>query len=213
MMVAGLVESPATSWSIARQAVSARSRCKEERMLVFRLVRIMTVALMAALGLAHAASAANFDGVGQHTLTSSNLSFTSAGLGGGVSCTQSVFEVNVAAGGATATVTGATFDGCNGLDALSPFVADVSASGFPWTITRTATGAFTIDGVRVTANVTGAFPVDFFGSLPGTINNGTHVVTFAGSGLTATATTTPDQTAPATVSGTFTDDQGSLAVT
>jgi hypothetical protein len=218
MMVAGLTEGLAASWSTV-SATSMRTHGKEKRMLVFRLMRTVAVVVAtAALGIAHTASAANFDGVGQHTLTSSNLSWTSAGLNdAGMRCTSSIFEVNVASGGATATVTNGSISGCAGTTGLfTGLPADVSASGFPWTITRTALNTFTIDGVRLVFNVTGSGNYDFTGALTGgTINCMTHVVTYTNAGdLTITATVgPPDATAPATVSGTFTDDQGTLCVT
>jgi hypothetical protein len=182
------------------------------------LLLFISAIAMAAFAMPSLASAANFDGVGQHTLTSSNLSFTSAGLNdAGTRCTSSIFEVNVASGGATATVTSASFSGCAGTTGpVTGLPADVSASGFPWTITRTALNTFTIDGVRVAANITGFGVVDLTGSLTGgVINCTTHVVTYTNAGdLTATATVgPPDATAPATVSGTLTDDQGTLCVT
>ena len=180
------------------------------------LLLIISALAMAAFAMPSLASATIFDGAGTHGLTSSNLSFTSAGLGGGSICTSSTFTVNVATGGATATVTGARFTGCTGTDLVVGTPTDVTATGFPWFITRTAAGAFTVDGVRVLVNFTGAFPVDLSGNLTnGTINCGTHVVTYTGAnGLTAT--TTPPAamaTAPATVSGTLTDDQQTLCVT
>jgi hypothetical protein len=185
-------------------------------MLVFRLVRILSlVTVAAALGISHAAAAATFDGVGTHSLTSSNLSFTSAGLNGGSVCSSSVFTANVATGGATATVTGATFDGCTGTDGLAGFPVTVTVTNLPWTFTRTGAGAFAIDGIHLVVDVRLILSLSFTygGNLgSGTINNTTHTVTYNNAtGLTATAST--GGSASATVSGDFRDDQNSLAVT
>jgi hypothetical protein len=182
-------------------------------MLVFRLVRILTLVMVTAtLGASQVASAANFDGVGNHTLTSSNLGFSVPSLGWGMSCASSIFEVNVAATGATATVTAATFDGCVGTGLLSaPAVG--TATNFPWEITTSGVpGQFTIDGIHITFD----FPSigvswTFEGNLEGTYNNTTNTATFASStGLTAT---TSLGNGPALVTGTLADDQHTLRVT
>jgi hypothetical protein len=177
---------------------------------------LLFVVALASVASASSASAATFDGVGQHTLTSSNLRFTTQ-IGFGTSCSSSVFEVNVPASGATATVTSATFSGCVGTGGLSG-TADISASGFPWEVTTLGVAnTVTIDGVRVHANVTSSSTtIDLSGSLTnGVFNCTTHVLEYNNAGdLTATITTPPPETTlPATVSGTLTDDQGTLCPT
>jgi hypothetical protein len=183
-------------------------------MLVFRLVGILTlVTVTAALAIAQAASAATYDGVGTHTLTSSSLGITiAAPLNWGWDCASSVFQVNVPAGGASATVTGATFSGCVGTDALNGVPADVTATNFPWEITRTGVGAGTIDGIHVVFNLTAAATiVTLSGNLPVAINNTTHTVTFSNAtGLTATS---GGVSASTVVNGDFRDDQNSLGIT
>ena len=177
------------------------------------LLLFISAIAMAACAMPSIAFAANFDGVGNHTLTSSNLSVTSAGLGAGTACTSSVLELNVAAGGATASVTGATFSGCTGTDALAGLPAHVFTTAFPWTLTRAGPGAFTIHGIHLLVIYT---PSGLAETISGTIhgvaiNNATHTVTFNNAvGLTAT---TSGVTAPALVSGDFRDDQNSLGVT
>jgi hypothetical protein len=89
--------------------------------------------------------------------------------------------------------------------------AHVTATNFPWEITRTASGTFDIDGIHVVVEFTGATTVTLEGSLEGKIDNATHVVSFSNSpGLTATS---PLGNGPATVTGTFADSLNSLAVT
>jgi hypothetical protein len=217
MMVAGLVESLATSWPFQCRRCWLRTRCEEKRMLVFRLARILTLVVVAAaaLGTLQAASAATFAGVGQHTLTSANLAFNAGTpLSGGSICTSSIFEVNVAAGGATATVTGATFTGCTGTGSQSGTIT-VAATGFPWSITRTAAGVFTIDSVTVNELFeSSGLILTLRGNLPGgTINCTTHTITYVNNGpLTVTADPV-GLDAVATVSGHLRDDQNSLCVT
>jgi hypothetical protein len=181
-------------------------------MLVFRLVRILTLVMVTgALGVTHAASAATFDGVGNHTLTSSNLSFNWPALGAGWSCTSTIFEVNVPAGGATATLTGVTVSSCVGTGALAGVPADVTVTNLPWEFTRTAAGTFDITGIHMTLNFTGVTNATLEGNLEGSINNTTHTVTFANSpGLTLTSAI---GNSPQTVTGDFRDDQNTLAVT
>lgn len=166
-----------------------------------------------ALALPSMASAADFDGVGNHTLTSSNLSFNAPAFGAGAACTSSVFELNVATGGASASFTGATSTGCTGTGALAGIAAHVIYTGFPWTLTRSAPGVFTLHGVHVVAIYTAAGVIlTLAGTLHGVqVNNATHTVTLNNAtGLTATVN---GSTAAATVSGDLIDDQGSFAVT
>jgi hypothetical protein len=168
----------------------------------------------AAFAMPSLASAATFDGVGNHTLTSNNLSFTAgAPLNAGSICSSSVLEVKVAVGGATATVTGGTFTGCTGTDGLVGIPAHVTGTGFPWTITRNAVGVFTIDGIHLAVVITGVSPiVTVSGNLGGgTIDNATHTVTYTKApGLTETFA---GFSVAAPVSGDFRDDQGTWAVT
>jgi hypothetical protein len=213
MVVAGLAESSVTTMVHSVSAMSARTRYKEERMLGFRLVRILTlVTVTAAFGTSHAASASTFDGVGNHTLTSANLSFTSVGLGGGSICLLSIFEVNVASA-TSATVTNATFTGCNGTDGLAPFTAVPTVTGLPWRVTPVGDGV-TIDGIHIVVHFPGSgITVTLTGNLAGgAVNNATHTVTYAGgTGLFASANGGAENAA--TVSGDFRDAQNTLAVT
>jgi hypothetical protein len=184
-----------------------------------RLLLFVSALAMAGLALPSMSSAATFDGVGNHTLTSSVLAFTVGGfLSLGWNCTSSVLEVNVAAGGATASVTGATFDGCTGTDRLAGQAATVTTSNFPWTLTRTLTSVFTIDGIHALVHFPGAaLDVTVTGSIVGgAINNTTHTVTYvAATGMTATAIGGGlfNQSGSMGLWGHFTDDQGTLAVT
>jgi hypothetical protein len=183
-------------------------------MLVFRSVWISLLATAAAaLGIAHAASAANFDPANTtHTLTSTNLGFTA--LGAGASCTTADFVVDVSANGATATVTTASFGHCTGTGIAAGQTAEVTTTSFPWTITTTGiAGQITVDGIHITENFTAiGWTVALEGSLTGSFNNLTHVATFTNAGdLTATGGALGNGTA--TVNGTFVDDQGTLAVT
>jgi hypothetical protein len=175
------------------------------------LLLFVSAIAMAAFALPSMASAATFDGVGNHTLTSSNLSFTSTGLGGGSICTSSVFEVAVSA--ASARVTAATFSGCTGTDGLLGVPATPTATNLPWTVTPVA-GGIVIDGIHVVVHFPAAsLNVTLSGSLlGGAVTNTTHTLTYTGgTGLLATAST--GGSATATVSGDFRDDQGTLAVT
>ena len=181
-------------------------------MLVFRLARFL---ILAALGIAHTASAVTFDGAGAHVLTSANLGFTTTIAGGaGSSCATSDFAVTVAAGGATASVTNATFTGCVGTLALAGATGHVTGTGFPWPITRTAAGTFVIDGVHVVATFTTPPPdvtVTLEGTLEGSFNNTTNTATFANSpGLTATSSL---GNSAALVSGALTDNLHTLRIT
>ncbi len=182
-------------------------------MFVFRLVRILSlVTVAAALGISHTASASTFDGIGNHTLTSNNLSFTSAGLGFGWVCTSSTFELDVVSV-THATVTGASFTGCSGIDGSVGVPAAVTATNFPWRVTPVGDG-FTIDGIHAVLHLPAAgLDVTLGGNLAGgIIHNASHTITLNGAtGLTATAI--PGGSASATVSGDFRDDQGTLAVT
>ena len=158
------------------------------------------------------ATAFTFDGIGNHTLTSANLSFTSTALGFGWGISSTVLEVNVPVPGAFATVTSAAFTGCTGTDSATGFACDVTATNFPWAITRIAAGTFDIDGIHAVVNFTSAgVLVTLEGHLEGSINNTTHTLTFANSvGLTATTTL---GNAPVSVTGDFRDDQNTLQVT
>jgi hypothetical protein len=177
------------------------------------LLLFISAIAMAAFAMPSLASAATFDGVGAHTLTSSSLGFTAgAPLNGGSDCASSVFQVNVPAGGASATVTGATFSGCVGTDALNGIPADVTATNFPWEITRTGVGTGLIDGIHIVVNFTAAATiVTLSGNLPVAINNTTHTITFTNAtGLTATS---GGASASTVVNGDFRDDQNSLGIT
>jgi hypothetical protein len=192
--------------------MAALSLSKERRMFVFRAVRISILVLAAvAVWVPPAASAASFDGVGNHTLTAANLGFDVVFLGAGFSCTSSVLEANVAAGGVTATVTNATFSGCTGTGTLAG-PADVVGTNFPWAITRTAAGTFTIDGIHINWNFTSAgvtFTAE--GGLEGSWTNTTHTGSFAGSTMQLTS---PLGNGFATLTGgDLKDDQNTLAVT
>jgi hypothetical protein len=166
---------------------------------------------MAAFAMPSMASAANFDGVGQHTLTATNLGFDAPFLGASSTCTSTVFEVNVATGGASATVQNATFSGCTG-SGTAAGAADVVGTGFPWTITRTAAGTFTIDGVDIDATFTGpGLNVTLEGSIDGSWNNTTHTGDITGRSIQLTSAL---GNGSATVTnGDIRDDQNSLAVT
>lgn len=183
------------------------------------LLLFISAIAMAAFAMPSMASAVTFHGPGNHTLTSSNLSVTSAALGAGWSCTSSVLEVNVAANTASASVTNATFTGCSGLDGLATVPATVTATNFPWTITRTAVGTIVIDGIHAVAHFPAAtLSLTVSGNLAGgAVNNTTHTVTYAG-GLGLTMTLVPahggiDSSASAAVTGDLRDDQNSLGVT
>jgi hypothetical protein len=181
-------------------------------MLIFRLVRILTlVTVGAALGISQAASAATFDGVGNHTLTSANLSFTSTGLGAGWSCTSSRLEVTVAA--ASARVTAVTFDSCTGTDGLAGVGATLTATNLPWTVTPVG-DAILIDGVHAVAHFPAVgLSLTLEGNLAGgTVANASHTVTY-GSGLGLTMTASTGGSGSVTVTGDLRDDQGTLAVT
>ena len=178
------------------------------------LLLFVSALALAAFALPSMASAATFDGVGNHTLTSSNLTVTAgAPLNAGTACSSSVVELNVATGGATAAATGATLTGCTGTGALAGMAAHVFTTDFPWTVTRAGPGAFTIHGIHLLVIYT---PSGVAETISGTIhavtiNNATHTVTFNNAvGLTATVSGT---TAPVSVSGDFKDDQNSLGVT
>jgi hypothetical protein len=173
---------------------------------------LLFVVAVVSMASASSASATNFDGVGQHTLTSSNFAVSIPAFGGGWSCTSSTLEVNVAAGGATASVTGATFDGCAGTGSFAGSVIDVTVTNFPWGFTHLAPNTFEIDAEHMVTNFTASgVTMTYEGSMEGTINNTTHTATFANSpGLTETGAL---GNAATTVSGTFTDDQHTLAVT
>ncbi len=175
------------------------------------LLLFVSAIAMAAFALPSMASASTFDGIGRHTLTSNNLSFTSAGLGGGSICSSSTFELDVVSA-THATVTGASFTGCNGIDGLAGVPATVTATNFPWRVTPVGDG-FTIDGIHIVAHFpAAALDVTLAGNLPGAIDNASHTITLNGAtGLTATAI--PGGSAPATVSGDLRDDQGTLTVT
>jgi len=185
-------------------------------MLIFKFVRMLTaVAATAVVGVPQIASAATFDGLGAHTLTSLNLGLT-ANLGGvlyGFSCTDSALAL-VVTNATTANVTGASFSHCTGAGAIAGVPFHMTGTGFPWRVTALASGTFAIDGIHVTQVFTlpsGPLDETLEGSLEGTINNTTHVATFANAeGLTATGGL---GTGAATVSGTFSDSLSSLAVT
>ena len=183
-------------------------------MFVFRLVRILSlVAVAAALGISHTASASTFDGIGNHTLTSNNLSFTSAGLGAGWACSSSTWEVNVAST-TVATVTSVAFSSCTGTDALAGVPSTLTVTNLPWRVTPVGDG-IVIDGIHIVLHFPAVgLSLTLAGNLAGgTVNNPTHTVTYNnGTGLTATAIPGPGS-APATVSGDFRDDQGTLTVT
>jgi hypothetical protein len=181
-------------------------------MIVVRLVRVLALVIaVSVVGGAPVARAASFDGVGQHTLTATNLGFDAASLGLTTTCTSTVYEVNVATGGATATVTGATFSGCTGAGTLAG-AADVVGSGFPWTITRTASGTFDIDGIHTTWSFTGVgLVLTFEGAIDGSWNNTTHAGDITDRTLTLTSAL---GNGFATVTnGAIRDDQNSLAIT
>jgi hypothetical protein len=173
---------------------------------------LLFVVAVASMASASSASAASFDGVGSHQLRSINLGFTSATLGAGAGCTTSDFTVVVPAGGATASVTAASFSGCTGTGALAGLTVHATGTGLPWPITRIAPGSFSIDGIHVTNNVTGFGHITLEGNLTGTIDcTPTRTVTFANSGdLTATSAI---GNGAATVSGIFTDSLNTLCVT
>jgi len=170
---------------------------------------LLFVVAVASMASASSASAVTFDGVGQHTLTSSNLGFDQAGVGSS-SCAHTVFEVDVT--GATATVTGVTFTGCVGTSGLLSGPANVSGLGFPWEITTLGVaGQVTIDDVTVTADFTSVgIPVKLEGPLVTPFNNATHTATFTGQTLT---TTSPIGTGTATITGSLRDVQQTLTVT
>jgi hypothetical protein len=172
---------------------------------------LLFVVAVASMASASSASAATFDGVGQHTLTSSNLGFDVAAFGSGSSCASSVFEVNVPVGGATATVTGASFSGCVGTGLLAG-AADVTATNLPWEITTLGNpGEVIIDGIHITSNFTAAgVIVTLEGNLTTPFNNATHTATYSGQTITSTSAL---GTAPATVTGSLRDDQQTLAAT
>jgi len=176
---------------------------------------LLSAVTMAVCALPSMASAATFDGLGSHTLTSLNLGFTAnlGGVQGGANCTDSSFTL-VVTNATTANVTGASFSHCTGIGAVAGAPVHATGTGFPWRVTALASGTFAIDGIHVTNIFTlPSGPVDetLEGSLEGTINNTTHVATFANAeGLTATGGL---GTGAATVSGTFSDSLNSLAVT
>jgi hypothetical protein len=186
---------------------------------IFGLVRFLTLATVtAALGISSAASASTFDGIGPHTLTSSNIGFTAAApISGGWSCTTAVFEVDVVSV-TDAKVTNATFGHCTGTGTPTGTTATVTATGFPWTVIPVGDG-FTISGINIVNHFEGAAPgpdVTLEGSLVGAVvTNATHTATYAGTaasggGLTATAL---GVLAATVVSGDLRDDQNTLAVT
>jgi hypothetical protein len=172
---------------------------------------LLFVVVVAAMASASSASAATFDGVGQHTLTSSNLGFNVAALGAGWSCASSVFEVNVPVGGATATVTGASFSGCVGTGVLAG-AADVAATNLPWEMTTLGNpGEVIIDGIHLAFNFTAAavtFTLE--GNLTTPFNNATHTATYSGQTITSTSAF---GTAPVGLTGSLRDDQQTLTVT
>jgi hypothetical protein len=170
---------------------------------------LLFVVAVASMASASSASAVTFDGVGQHTLTSTNLGYDVPGAG--ASCANSTFEVNVPTGGATATVTTATFSGCVGTGILLG-AAHLKGDGFPWEITTLGvTGQGTLDGVSITANFTGpAALVTLEGNLVTPWNNTSHTALFSGQTLTSTS---PLGTQVATITGTFRDDQQTLTFT
>jgi hypothetical protein len=103
----------------------------------------------------------------------------------------------VAVGGASVTVTNATFTGCLRTDGLTGNVAEVTATNFPWEITRTAVGAITIDRFNVdsTSLVCPLGHSPLAGASSGAVNNTTHTVTYSNAtGLTMTFS--PDASVP-----------------
>jgi hypothetical protein len=173
---------------------------------------LLFVVAVASMASASFASAATFDGVGTHQLRSTNLGWTSAALGAGMGCTTSDLTVVVPAGGATASVTAASFSGCTGTGAFAGLTAHWTATNLPWPITTLGTaGQFRIDGIHITQNITGFGHVTVHGDLTGAFNCATHVMTFANSGdLTAVS---PIGGGAVTVSGTLTDSLGTLCIT
>jgi hypothetical protein len=189
--------------------VSAAARIKEERMFVFKLA---LAAAVAALGIAPAASAATFDGVGTHQLRSTNVGFNSPGLGDGGGCTTSDFTVVVPSGGATASVTAMSFSGCTGTGLFNGLTMHMTATGLPWPITTLGTaGRFRIDGIHITDNVTGFGHITLHGNLDGALNCSTHVTTFNNDGALTEVSALGG--APMTVSGSFTDSLNTLCIT
>jgi hypothetical protein len=188
-------------------------------MLVFRLVRFLTLATVtAALGISSASSASTFEGIGAHTLTPTGIITFAFGspLNGGASCTTAVFEVDVV-NTLDAKVTNATFGHCTGTGILAGTTATVTSLSLPWTMTPVGDG-FTISGINIVNHFEAAAPgpdVTLEGSLVGaTVNNTTNTVTYdgtsaSGGGLTATAL---GASAGSLVAGTFTDDQHTLRV-
>jgi hypothetical protein len=172
---------------------------------------VLFAVAVASVAFASSVSAASFDGPGQHTLTSSNWGFDVPALGAGWSCASSTFEVNVAAGGATATITNASYSSCVGSGVLAG-PADVVTTNLPWQITTLGTsGQVVIDGVHLAFNfTTPGVTVTLEGNLVTPFNNATHTATFSGQTLTATS---PLGDATVVMTGSLRDDQQTLVVT
>ena len=177
-------------------------------MLMFRSVRILSlVTVAAALGNLPATSASTFDGIGAHTLTSSDVGITAAALATTVTCSRAVFEVFVASP-FDARVTAATVDDCTSAGAL----LTITATNLPWTIIPVGDG-LTIDGIHLVSHFTSGNAWTFSGNLAGaTVNNATHTATWnnaTGLVLTVlTGGTVDSATASTTIGGTFTGRPG-----
>ena len=173
---------------------------------------LLSAIVMAACSMPSMASASTFDGIGTHTLTSSDIGFTAAALGTNVTCGRAVFHIDVVTP-VDAKITGTTFDDCTSTGTV---VTVTSINVSSWTVTPVGDG-FTISGINLVNHFTSGNVVTLLGNLAGaTVNNATHTVTWNNAtGLTATVHSggTDVATASTTVGGTLTDDQGTLAVT